>query len=136
MAEEARVVDVVRAGEQQSETDHKLTGQDTTTRDSDGFKSRLASGWFSYEVKVLPGQPQQLIASIQHGDRSAEAYDVFVDDQLVPGQSLAGGSDIAFNLSPELTRGKQSVTVKFAARPGKSVAGISLLRVLRSPTTP
>ena len=135
MAEESRLVDVVRPGEQQSETDHKMQGDNTTTGDAYGYKWRQASGWFSFEVKVLPGQPQQLIASFRTGNRNAEEFDVLVDGKTITAQSnrpVGGSYDAVFELAPELTQGKQSVTVKFVARPGKSVAGLTGLRVLRA----
>jgi hypothetical protein len=39
--------------------------------------------------------------------------------------------DVAFPLAPELTRGKSSVTVKFAAHPGNFAGGVFGLRVVR-----
>lgn len=138
MAEEASVIDLVRPGEQQSETDHKMKGEGTTTGDSFGYKWRQASGWFSYDVKVLSGQPQKLVASFRGGNRSAEQFDVFVDDKSITPQPVRlpnGSYDAVFALAPELTQGKKSITVKFAARPDKSVAGLTALRVLRAEPT-
>jgi DUF1680 family protein len=132
MAEESRVVDVVRAGEEQSERDHKMQGEKTQTGDSYGFKWREATGWFSYEVKVLPGRPLDLVASLRGGKQSAGDFDLFVDGQAVMAQpSPNGANDVVFPLSPALTQGKQSVVVKFVAHPGKSIAGLGSLRVLR-----
>jgi DUF1680 family protein len=139
MADEARVVDVIRLGEQQSETDHKLQGEDTTTGDSFGYKWRQGTGWFSYEVKVLPGERQQLVVSVRSGNRGAEQYEVQVDGTtLVPVPSRAPGSayDAVFDLSPELTAGKHSLAVKFSATSGKSIAGITGIRVLKAPSNP
>lgn len=132
MAEEARVVDVVRPGEQQSETDHKMQGENTKTGDAYGFKWREATGWFSYEVKVLSDQEQQLVASFRRGS-SGGNFDLLVDGKIITAQpATAGSNDLVFPLPPELTRGKTSVTVKFAAQPGKSVANLTGLRVLRA----
>jgi DUF1680 family protein len=134
MADEARVVDFIRAGEQQSETDHKLDSQDSTTSDAYGYKWRQATGWFSYQVKVAPDQPQQLVVAVHAGDRGGEGYDVQVDGQQVsaqPSRPPTGGYNAVYELPAELVHGKQSVTVKFIAHPGKSVAGISGVRVLR-----
>jgi hypothetical protein len=132
MVEEARVVDVVRPGEQQSETDHKWQGEGTQTGDAWGFKWREAKGWFSYEVRVLPGQPQQLVVSLRGGKNELKKFDVLVDGKILAAPPAGNESDVVFPLPPELTQGKQSVTVKFAAHPGKSVSGLSGLRVLRA----
>jgi hypothetical protein len=137
MAEEARVVDAVHPGEEQSETDHKMQGEQTQSGDSYGFKWRQAAGWFSYQVKVLPGQPLELVASFRDGRQGAVNFDLLVDGQIVSAQPAAGdasvgANDAMFPLAPALTQGKQSVTVKFAVHPGKSFAGLTGLRVLRT----
>jgi hypothetical protein len=136
MAEEARMVDVVRPGEQQSETDHKMQGADTTTGDNSGRKWRHASAWFSYEVKVLPGEPQQLVATFWGGDAGGREFDVLVDGKIIGTKKLDNNKpgeffDATFPLAPELTRGKPSVTVKFSAHPGNLAGGLYGLRVVR-----
>ena len=137
MAEEARVVDAVHPGEEQSETDHKMQGEQTQSGDSYGFKWRQAAGWFSYRVRRLPGQPLELVASFRDGRQGAANFDLLVDGQIVTSQPAAGdasvgANDAMFPLAPALTQGKQSVTVKFAVHPGKSFAGLTGLRVLRT----
>jgi DUF1680 family protein len=135
IAEEARVIDVVRPGEQQSETDHNMRGEDTQAGDAFGFKWRSANAWFSYDVKVAEGQENQLVVSFR-GDRNAADFDVSVDGKVLSPQRAPGGpNDAAYELPPELTQGRRSITVKFAARPGKSVPAVTQLRVLRSDAT-
>ncbi len=132
MAEEARVVDVVHPGEQQSETDHKMQGENSQTGDAYGFKWREATGWFAYEVKVLPGQPLQLVASFRGEKPNLDDFDVLVDGTIVqPQPAGGGGSQAVFLISPELTKDRQNVTAKFVAHPGKNIGGLTGLRVLR-----
>ncbi len=136
MAEEARVVDVVRPGEQQSETDHKMQGDDTQTGDYFGLKWRHAAGWFSYEMKCDPVQPQQLVVTFFGGDAGRE-FDVMVDGKVVGTEKLNNNKpgeffDATFPLAPELTRGKSSVTVKFAAHPGSLAGGVFGIRMIRA----
>jgi len=131
MAQEALVIDVVRPGEQQSDTDHNLRGEDMQAGDAYGFKWRSANAWFSYDVKVAAGQSHQLIISYR-GDRNPADFDILVDGKILsPQRASSGSNDAAYELPPDLTQGKQSVTVKFAARPGKSVPGVTQLRILR-----
>jgi uncharacterized protein len=137
MAEEARVVDVVHPGEQQSETDHKMQGDQTQSGDSYGFKWRQVTGSLSYQVKVSPGQPLELVASFRNGSQYAADFDLLVDGQTVTAQpavndASVGANDVVFPLAPALTQGKQNVTVKFAVHPGKSIAGLTGVRVLRA----
>ena len=55
---EARTIDYVNPGEEQNERDHKLQGERHSAGDFGGRKWRHApGGWFSWKVKVLPGQP-------------------------------------------------------------------------------
>lgn len=137
MVQEARGVDAVHPGEQQSETDHQLQGDDTQTGDFYGRKWRDATGWFSYEVKVLPGEPQQLVATYWGGDAGGREFDVLVDGQVVATQKLDNNKpgeffDAEYPLPTGLTKGKQSVTVKFAAHPARRAGGLFELRVQRA----
>ncbi len=132
MAEEARVVDVVRPGEQQSDTDHHMRGENTQSGDAYGFKWREATGWFSYDVKVASGQTNQLVVSFR-GNRNAGDFDVSVNGETLSAQRIPGSpNDALYELPPELMQGKQSVTVKFAGHPGRSVPGVTSLHVLRA----
>ncbi len=135
LAAEARVVDVVRPGEPQSETDHKFQGEATQTGDFYGRKWRHATDWFSYQVKVLPGQPQELVCTLWGGDVGAREFDVLVDGKIIATQTLNNNKpgeffDATFPLAAELTQGKPSVTVKFAAHSGNIAGGLYGLRIL------
>jgi hypothetical protein len=137
MAEEARRVDTVRPGEQQSETDHKLQFENSQTGDLFGSKWRDASGWFSYEVKVLPDQPQELVCTYWGSDAGAREFDVLVDGSVIATQKLNNNRpnqrfDVTYALPVGLTKGKTSVIVKFAARPGNVAGGLFGLRVLKA----
>jgi DUF1680 family protein len=132
MAEEARVVDAVRPGEQQSDTDHRMHGEDTQSGDAYGFKWREATGWFSYDVKVASGQTNQLVVSFR-GNRNAGDFDVSVNGETLSAQRISGSpNDALYELPAELIRGEQSITVKFTAHPRKTVPGVTSLRVLRA----
>ncbi len=141
IAEEARVVDVVRPGEPQSETDHQFKAGDTQSGDFDGHKWRHASDWFSYEVKVLPDQPVQLACTFWGSDAGNREFDVLVDGKMVDTENLNNNRpgefyDKALLLPAELTAGKDKVTVKFAAHPGNLAGGIFGVRILRSQNQP
>src|ERR1035437_5822886 len=117
MAEEARVGDVVRPGEQQSETDHKLAVGDTQTGEFNGRKWRHASDWFSYEVKALPDQPVQLACTFWGGDDGQREFDVVVDGKIIATENLNNNRsgevyDVTHPLPADLTQGKEKVTVK------------------------
>ena len=136
IAAEARVVDAVRVGEQQSETDHKLQGGDTQSGDFSGRKWRHASDWFSYEVKVLPDQPVQLACTFWGSDDGAREFDVVVEGKTIGTEKLTGNRpgeffDATFPLPAELTQGKDKVAVKFVAHPGNLAGGVFGVSILR-----
>jgi DUF1680 family protein len=136
-AEEARTVDSVRVGEPQSETDHKMQVSHSQTGDFNGHKWRHAADWFSYQLKVLPNQPVQLAFTLWGSDFGAREFDVLVDGKIIATENLNRNRpeeffDATFSLPTELTRGKASVTVKFAAHPGNLAGGIFGVRTLRT----
>jgi hypothetical protein len=134
----ARTVDEVRPGEEQNERDHKLRGEQTGTGDFSDRKWRhaLNGGWFSYEVKVLPGQPQGLIVTYWGSDVGARIFDILVDGQKLATQKLQNNwpgrfHHQAYPLAPSLTQGKQTVVIRFQAHPACTAGGIFGLRVAR-----
>jgi hypothetical protein len=136
IAEEARVVDVVRVGEPQSETDHKFAAGDSQSGDFNGRTWRHAPDWFSYQVKVLPNQPQQLVCTFWGSDEGAREFDVLVDGKIVGTEKLNNNRpgefyDVTLPLPAELTSGKSKVTVKFAAHAGNLAGGVFGVRILR-----
>jgi DUF1680 family protein len=136
IAAEVSVVDDVHPGEQQSETDHNFSGGDTQSGDFYGHKWRHAADWFSYDLKVLTNQPVQLACTFWGGDTGRREFDILVDGKIISAQNLNNKKsgefyDAVFPLPAELTRGKEKVTVKFAAHPGNVARGIYGVRILR-----
>jgi DUF1680 family protein len=136
---DARTVDYVKAGEEQNERDHNMKGENTDTREFNdrSFRFAATNGWFSWELKVLPGQPQELSVGFGGGGRAGGSLDIFVDDtKLVterPG-GFGGGQGSApktFPLSPELLKGKEKITVKFQTPENARGASVSSVRVLK-----
>ncbi|MCY2991545.1 MAG: glycoside hydrolase family 127 protein, partial [Planctomycetota bacterium] len=133
---DARTVDAVNPGEEQNERDHKLLGERHAAGDFSGHKWRHApDGWFSWEVKVLPDQPQELRVTYWGSD-AGRVFDVLVDDQKIVTQRLNNSKPNEFydevqTLPDALTRGKEHVTVKFQSHPGNTAGGVFGLRVMR-----
>ncbi len=142
---DARTVDYVNPGEEQNERDHNLKGENTNTREFNGRTFRLATsnGWFSWELKVLPNQPQELLITYLGSGRgrSRSAFDILVDDTKLSTESATGGAgterqqgvnSMVYPLSVELLKGKDKITVKFPtpadSRRGSGVYGVRVLR--------
>ena len=139
VADEARVVDAVRIGEPQAETDHKFQAGESHSGEFNGRRWRHAADWFGYEVKVLPEQSVQLVCTYWGSDAGARQFDVTVDGKIIATETLNHNRpeefyDAIYALPPELTTGKQRVVVKFVARPGHVAGGVFGVRVLRAQT--
>jgi hypothetical protein len=141
---DARTVDYVNAGEEQNERDHNLKGENTNTREFNGrtFRFATSNGWFSWELKILPNQPQELLVTYLSGGRSRSAFDVLVDDTKLATESASSGAGIegqrrgansrVYPLSVELLKGKDKIKVKFPtpanSRRGSGVYGVRVLK--------
>jgi DUF1680 family protein len=137
---EARTVDSVNAGEEQNERDHNLKEENTDTRDFNEQQFRIVStnGWFVWEMKVLPGQPQELRVVFERGGRGPSTLELFVDDTHLATQRSEGASQgrgletKVYPLSTDLLKGKDKVALKFQAPAdarGGSVVNARILKV-------
>ena len=137
LALDARTVDVVRLGEMQPERDHNLRGQHTTTGEAFGRKWRDArdGGNMLFDVAVDPRRPNGLLVTYW-GDDGGRLFDLYVDDVLVATQELKHNRpqqffDVEYPVPLALTQGKQRVTVKVQARPGRTAGGLFGFRTVR-----
>jgi hypothetical protein len=140
---EARTVDTVRPGDGRSERDHGLKGENTASGEFGGRGWRHATdgGWFSYAVKVTPDQAQDLRVTYWGSDGGNRVFDVLVDGTKITTQKLQDNRpdefyEETYRLPPALTRGKQTVTVRFAAHPGAWTGGVFGLRVVKAEAPP
>ncbi|OJU17958.1 MAG: hypothetical protein BGN95_17090 [Sphingomonas sp. 66-10] len=114
-------------GEMQPERDHNLVSElsyPVTYRARQGRDAR-SGGYLEFSMKVKPG-PLVLQASYWGGERARD-FDIFVDNVKIASQHLDNDQpgkffDVEYPLPAALTRGKQSVRVKFVPR-DRSTAG-------------
>ncbi|MCX6898898.1 MAG: glycoside hydrolase family 127 protein [Verrucomicrobia bacterium] len=118
----------------QSEKAHAFRGERTHTAPHQGRSCRCASnGWFGYTMKTLPNEPMALLCTYSYWGGKAQpwTFDIVVDDTKIAAQTLDQERadrffDVKYAIPPELTRGKSSVVVKFAATPGQAATGAFL----------
>lgn len=133
----ARTVDVVRVGEMQPERDHNFRGENTSTGTFNGRRWRHAyNGWFSFDVKVDPQKPVDLIVRYWGSESGARNFDILLDGQKIATQQLKNNKPgeffyATYPLNPELTAGKEKVTVRFQSHPGNTAGGVFGLRIVR-----
>lgn len=132
---ETATFDRVEPGFQQSEVEHGFASDHSETGDYRERKWRdaLPGGWFSYRLAVSPDQPAALLTTHWGGDRGRE-YELWIDEHRIPVRLPAGPRDAFFDaayaLAPELTRGKNHVTIRLAAPTAR--AGVFGLRLVSS----
>jgi DUF1680 family protein len=129
---ESSTLDVVTAGDVQSERDHNYQGE----RANQGGRFREArDGWFSYELKVLPDKPMTLACTFRGSEGRLRAFDILVDGQKIASQTLEIHPtelfDFEYPIPEALTRGKQKITVRFQARPGATAGAVTDVRVFQ-----
>lgn len=135
--DEARTVDDIRFGEQQSETDHRLTSVRSQTGDFQDRKWRDArdGGQIEFQMKVLPGVQQALRCVYWGDDADRREFDILVNGRRIATQSLNRNKpgeffDVDYPLPPELLAGRDSITVRFQAHPGCMAGGFFGCRIL------
>ncbi|MFO1019481.1 MAG: glycoside hydrolase family 127 protein [Planctomycetales bacterium] len=127
---EARRIDEVHPGEQQSETDHHLQGMNTQAGPFQDRKWRhAAEGWFSWDLKVAPSDVPQVLTCTYWGSDTGRTFDILVDGQKIATQTLSMKRpeefiDVDYPLPPELLRNKQKVTIRFRPTRGGMAGGV------------
>ncbi len=141
-----RTVDYVVPGDEKSEKDHGLTGRNINTGGGmmggySQYRWRHAGdgGYFAYTLSVGddPG-PRALVVKYFTREVGRRIFDILVDGKFVYADSLgdSGKFGFAFREIPipqEILKGKKSVEVRFAAKPGCSAGGIFGLRMVKCP---
>lgn len=135
----ARMIDEVRFGEQQPEIDHGIKSDRSKTSMRPavgrGFREAVNGGWFSVDLKVDPAKPMELLCTYWGSDADHREFDIVVGDKVIASQQLTGEKPNEFvqkvyPIPAELTQGKNSVTVKFLAKPGKVAGAVYDCRML------
>jgi hypothetical protein len=136
---EARTVDVVYPGDQNSESAHHLAGENMETGEYMGRKWRFAGNgaWFAYTVKVTT-KLQELVCTYWGGDIGDRTFDIQVDGVPIATQTLNNNHpgefyEEVYTIPPSLTRGKDQVTVRFQAHAGSGAGGVFGLRITKRP---
>ena len=134
---EARTVDRVNPGEEQNERDHQLQSERSNAGGFGDQKYRHAGdGWFSWELKVLPDQAQDLCVTYWGSDAGGRDFDILVDGEKLATEKLSGKKpgqfyEQLYPLTAAQTKGKTKLTVKFQAHPRNTAGGVFGCAILR-----
>jgi hypothetical protein len=106
-----------------SEGEHALKGEKMLAGTVPGtahcFRHAEPGGWFSWDLKSIPDQPIDLAVTYWGADVN-RTFDILVDDQIVATETLKGEHpgvlfETVYPVPPEVTKGKEKVTVTFRA---------------------
>ena len=135
---EVRTTDSVQVGEMQSERDHRFDGLNTATGEFMGRKWRHATdgGWFLFELKIDPKVPMDLVCTYWGSERGNREFDLMVNSSSVASEVLDNNKagvfyDKTYQLPSEITKGRESLYIRFQAHPGKIAGGLYGCRAVR-----
>ncbi|MFH1194823.1 MAG: beta-L-arabinofuranosidase domain-containing protein [bacterium] len=137
---ELLTIDFAQPGDSLSENSHNVKGEKSETGEEEwGRKLRFAydGGWFSYEIKVLNDKPNTLVCTYWGSDNRRRNFDILIDDVKIASQILDNNKpneyfDVYYSISEELTKGKEKVTVKFAAQPQNTAGNVFGVRIINA----
>jgi DUF1680 family protein len=135
---EALTVDFVQPGEAHLEREHNLQGALMNSGENQGRKWRhaRAAGWLSFDLKVLPDAPVLLVVSYWGSETGPRTFDILADGTKIATQSLQNDKpgeffDVTYAIPPDVTRGKDKITIRFSGQPGNMAGGFYGVRVIR-----
>lgn len=139
-ADELRIVDELHPGEQQSETDHGLSSQQSETGDFGERKWRDArnGGSFTFRMKVLDSVPLNLRCTYWGDDAGGRTFDILVEGQRIATQTLDRNHpgeffEVEYPIPAELLAGKTSVKVSFQAAANSMAGGLFGCATVKAP---
>jgi len=104
-----------------------------------GRPGRRGGSWFSFDVPVDPDHPMALIVTYYSDDRrgTPAEFEILVDGRRLADQELRLSEpprffDVEYPVPAELVRGKDSVTLRFEAKPGSQIATVFGIRMIRA----
>jgi hypothetical protein len=137
-AVEAVTIDHIVPGRMQDERDHNFDGEKTHKGlfRNRHWRDARAGGWFSFEMKVMPDMPAELVCVYWGSDGPGRDFDILVDDDKIASEHLNQNHPgrfftVMYDIPEQLTRDKNKVTVKFKAHPWRTAGGLFECRIIK-----
>lgn len=138
---EKRTIDFVQPAEMQPERDHQFTGEHVGLGSiyNRKYRDTWPNGWFSFVMKVLPGEPVALAVTYLKGSTPLTDFEITANGQPLGLGKLASEEmdkfeTYMYELPPHVTQGQTETTIKFTAHLGCKVARVAGLRTVRKDT--
>lgn len=134
---ETQTVDAVQIGDVENEKAHGFESKDSDTGIFEGRSWRATrSGWFSYQLKVIPDQPMRLLCTYWGGETRKVAVEIVIDGEKIATEELYENKPGEFYekeyiLPGGLTQGKDRITVKLGVPQNERGSYVFDVRTLR-----
>jgi DUF1680 family protein len=136
LALEKKTIDRVATGEQQPETEHNFKGEETRAGVHKDRHRRVATGWFSYDLKDSK-QEAKTLRITYWGEDTDRKFKILINETELASVELSGGGskqfvDVDYPIPASLTQaGNGVLTVRFVANEGSVAGGIYYVRLMR-----
>jgi uncharacterized protein len=135
---EARTIDRVDVGSDESERAHAYSGQSA----SEGFVTQRRwrdagrDGFLSYQLKVQPGAPVAIVCTYRGGEGQRRAFDVLVEGVQVASETLAYHPaeliDREYEVPAKLLEGgKRTITLRLQPHANARTGGVVEIRTVQ-----
>ena len=134
---DARTIDYVNTGTQQSESDHYMQQNGSNSGVYNGEYYRDGQQ-FSYQLQTK-GKTHGVTLMCRYwgGDSGNREFDIMVDGKVIATEKLNGGRQEFVNkeyaIPDSLLEGKIKIRVKFRAKAGNVAGGVYYIRLLSAP---
>lgn len=131
-----QTIDFIQLGEMQPERDHNVRGDATHVGEFLGRKSRLAwsNGWFSFDMKLNPSVPMQLVCTYWGDDDSSNAFDILMNDEKIASVIMDAPKpdefyDLKFDIPESITKNEKA-TFTFKSHKDRMVGRLFECRII------
>ena len=133
-----RTIDAVLIGDEQSEKQHALRGERTSsgTFHDRPWRHAVGGGWFSYDLAVKADLKLAVLCTYWGDDVGNRRFDIIVDGQKVGSQTLNRNKpgkffDVEYLIPSKMLYDKKKVTVRLQAEKGATAGGAFDVRIVR-----
>lgn len=135
---EHQTVDAVQPAEMQPERDHAFEGEHVGLGKMYNRKYRdtWPSGWFSFTMRVLPNEPVRLAVTYIRSTDEKLGFDILADGETlnsgrIESEEMNKFATYVYDIPQTVTGGKEAATITFRAHPGRKVAPVAGIRIVR-----
>lgn len=136
MALEEKTIDQIAPGEQQPETEHNYSGEDTGTGIYNNRHWRESRKWFRYDLKDGQKQAGSLLLTY-HGLDADRTFDINLNGQIIKTVNLTGSKgdifmDVEYKIPQDIVKNSEGIMKLLFKAHSNSMAGkIFYIRLLK-----